>query len=223
MTPLVQQAVKVAPQPETAMWFDVGRLTPLPEAQRYPVDILMHPPFKRTGIAGIDSKGRKFSLWMTAGEKSVTTAGCTMAPLQYFEQFAYLETDDGLKYYNNNKEVTRQQIDPVLRMVCAVLAKLSEGGQAYKPTPQKTFINRKRAAKGKPALTFDWHTVEIGPKAEKSEPQGGTHASPRLHDRRGHWRTYPSGKKGWVKSCKVGDARKGVVFKDYEVKHDHRP
>jgi hypothetical protein len=63
MTPLVQQAVKVAPQPETAMWFDVGRLTPLPEAQRYPVDILMHPPFKRTGIAGIDSKGRKFSLW----------------------------------------------------------------------------------------------------------------------------------------------------------------
>ena len=221
MTPLVQQAVKVAPQPETAMWFDVGRLTPLPETQRYPIDVLMHPPFKRTGIAGIDSKGRKFSLWMTAGEKSVTTAGCTMEPLQYFEPFAYLETDDGLKYYNNNKEVTRQQIDPVLRMVCAVLAKLSEGGQAYKPTPQKTFINRKRAAKGKPALTFDWHTVEIGPKAEKSEPQGGTHASPRLHDRRGHWRTYPSGKKGWVKSCKVGDARKGVVFKDYEVKHDH--
>ena len=220
MTPLVQQAVKVAPQPETAMWFDVGRLTPLPETQRYPVDVLMHPPFKRTGIAGIDSKGRKFSLWMTAGEKSVTTAGCTMEPLQYFEPFAYLETDDGLKYYNNNKEVTRQQIDPVLRMVCAVLAKLSEGGQAYKPTPQKTFINRKRAAKGKPALTFDWHTVEIGPKAIKIEAQGGTHASPRLHDRRGHWRTYPSGKKGWVKACKVGDASKGVVFKDYEVKHD---
>jgi len=222
MTPLVQQAVKVAPQPETAMWFDVGRLTPLPEAQRYPVDILMHPPFKRTGIAGIDSKGRKFSLWMTVGEKSVTTAGCTMEPLQYFEPFAYLETDDGLKYYNNNKEVTRAQIDPVLRMVCAVLAKLSEGGQAYKATPQKTFINRKRAAKGKPALTFDWHTVEIGPKAEKSEPQGGTHASPRLHDRRGHWRTYPSGKKGWVKACKVGDASKGVVFKDYEVKNEPR-
>ena len=38
-----------------------------------------------------------------------------------------------------------------------------------------------------------------------------------VHDRRGHWRTYPSGKRGWVKACKVGDASKGVVFKDYEV------
>jgi hypothetical protein len=220
MTPLVQEAVRLAPHPETAMWFDVGTMEPLAESTRTPVDVLLHLPFKRTGIAGIDSKGRKFSLWMTGGEQSVTTAGCTMEPVSYFAPFAYIRTDDGLRYYNNDKEVTRQQIDPVLRMVCAVLNKLSSGGTAYKATPKQTFINRKRAAKGKSAISFDWHTVEIGPKSIKGEAQGGTHASPRLHDRRGHWRTYPSVKKGWVKACKVGDASKGVVFKDYEVKHD---
>jgi hypothetical protein len=218
MTPLVQEAVRLAPHPETAMWFDVGTMEPLSEAKRYPVDVLMHPPFQRTGIAGVDSKGRKFSLWLTAGENSVTTAGCTMEPVSYFAPFAYLKTDDGMRYYNNDKEVSKAEIDPVLRMVCAVLSKLSTGGQAYKPTPKPTFLNKKRMAKGKPALTFDWHTVEIGPKAEKSEAQGGTHASPRLHDRRGHWRFIKKTQKQvWVKSCKVGDASKGVVFKDYEV------
>ena len=171
MTPLIQEAVRLAPHPETAMWFDVGTMEPLAESTRTPVDVLLHLPFKRTGIAGVDSKGRKFSLWMTAGDQSVTTAGCTMEPVNYFAPFAYIRTDDGLRYYNNDKEVTRQQIDPVLRMVCAVLNKLSGGGQGYKPTPKQTFLNRKRAAKGKPALTFDWHTVEIGPKAIKGEDQ----------------------------------------------------
>ena len=38
------------------------------------------------------------------------------------------------------------------------------------------------------------------------------------HDRRGHWRNYASGKKGWVKECKVGSPSKGIVFKDYKIK-----
>ena len=37
------------------------------------------------------------------------------------------------------------------------------------------------------------------------------------HDRRGHWRKHPSGKIIWVKPCKVGDATKGVIFKDYKI------
>jgi len=218
MTPLIQKAVRLAPQPETAMWFDVGLMEPLSESKSTPVEVLLRLPFRRTGIAGTDSKGRAFSLWMTASENSVTVAGCTMDQVQFFAPFAYIKTDNGLRYYNNDKEVTRQQIDPVMRMVCAVLLKLAGGGTAYKPTPKQTFLNRKRAAKGKSAFSFDWHTVEIGPKSIKAESQGGTHASPRLHDRRGHWRVYKSGAKGWVKACKVGDVSRGMVFKDYEVR-----
>ena len=78
-------------------------------------------------------------------------------------------------------------------------------------------MNRKRMMKGKRPL-FVWHTVTIGPRPEPQGSKGGTHASPRLHDRRGHWRTTASGKRVWVRDCKVGDASKGVVFKDYKIK-----
>ena len=59
MTPLIQEAVRLAPQPETAMWFDVGVMEPLAESTQTPVDVLLNLPFSRTGIAGVDSKGRK--------------------------------------------------------------------------------------------------------------------------------------------------------------------
>jgi hypothetical protein len=39
-----------------------------------------------------------------------------------------------------------------------------------------------------------------------------------LHDRRGHWRYIKkSNKQVWVLPCKIGDASKGAVFKDYKV------
>ena len=130
-------------------------------------------------------------------------------------------TEDGLRYYNNNKEVTEREIMPMLRMVVAILLKLHSGGNAYRGTPQRTFINAKRKAKCKPALTFDWHTVTIEPSRPKNDPQGGIHASPRRHQARGHWRTYKSGKKGWVRECWKGDASKGTVFKDYKLKESN--
>jgi hypothetical protein len=103
-------------------------------------------------------------------------------------------------------------------MLLACMVKLNKASNGYRATPQNTFINKKRKAKGKSALTFDWHTVEITPPQEKTPHQGGTHASPRLHDRRGHWRYIKkSNKQVWVLPCKVGDASKGVVFKDYKV------
>ena len=217
MTPLVCEAVKLAPEPETALWFDVGMMEPIFD-KHVPADVVMNLPFKRTGIAGVDSKGRKFSLWLTAGENSVTVAGCTITPTQYFEPFAYILTNEGMRYYNHGKEVTQDEILPVLRMVYAVLLKLAGKEQAYKATPQRTFINQKRKAKGKSALSFDWHTVEIEPPKAKNDSQGGTHATPRRHQVRGHWRTYKSGKRGWVRECWKGDASKGIIFKDYKIK-----
>lgn len=50
-----------------------------------------------------------------------------------------------------------------------------------------------------------------------SEYQGGTHASPRQHIRRGHYRHYKSGKIAWVRDCIVGSLEKGFVHKDYRV------
>lgn len=217
MTPLIQKAVRMAPEPESAMWFDVGQME---RWQGGPVanDIVLNLPFPRTGIVGLDQDGKDFALWLTQGTDSVAVGGASMWHGKYMEPFAYLLTDEGIRYYRKDRAIEQEDVRPVFRMVCAVLIKLAERSQtAFKPIPTDSFINRKRASKGKSPISFDWHTVEIGPKQIKNAPQGGTHASPRLHDRRGHWRNCRTGKQVWVKACKVGDASKGVVFKDYRL------
>jgi hypothetical protein len=85
------------------------------------------------------------------------------------------------------------------------------------PTPVNSFTNRRLKAQGKP-LQYEWKTIEIGIVKPRKAHQGGTHAPPRLHERRGHLRKLKSGKQVWVKSCKVGDASRGTVFHDYAIK-----
>lgn len=219
MTPLIEKAVRMHPAPESYMWFDIGQMQPWPGG-RVLVDTVMNLPFPRIGFVGLDQTGKDFALWLGKGEESqmVFVAAASMWHGTYMDPFAYMATEEGIQYYRGNGKITQEEVRPVFRMVCAVLLKIAEQSTvAYKPVAQNTYINRKRQAKGKPCVIFDWHTVEVGPKAIKAEPQGGTHASPRLHDRRGHYRVCKSGKKVWVKSCKVGDASKGVVFKDYIV------
>ena len=65
---------------------------------------------------------------------------------------------------------------------------------------------------------YDWHTVVLAPPKPKQEPLGGTHASPRPHDRRGHFKNYKSGKRVWFAACKVNKGKIGFIFKDYKTK-----
>lgn len=221
MTPLIRKAVKFAPEPETALWFDVGQMESV-QAMKVPADFLMHLPSKRTGIAGLDTGGKDFAIWLLQGDGSVTVGGCSMwHGGKYFPPYAYIATEEGFKVYRKGEEITLEDVKPVHRMVLAVLTKLAAKSEGYSATPQRTFINQKRQSKGKSALTFDWHTVVIEPPKEKNDSQGGTHASPRRHQVRGHWRTYKSGKRGWVNECWKGDASKGVVFKDYKLKENN--
>jgi hypothetical protein len=64
-----------------------------------------------------------------------------------------------------------------------------------------------------------WHQVSINPGRLRavSTPQGGTHASPRWHIRRGHWRQLADGRRVFVRQCEVGDPTRGGVVKDYRV------
>ena len=87
----------------------------------------------------------------------------------------------------------------------------------YVPVEKKGFISTKRKAKGKPPL-YDWTTVVIEPVKPKTEHKGGTHASPRQHDVRGHWVKNKHGKTFWRKPHKRGNAANGAVFHDYVVK-----
>jgi hypothetical protein len=77
---------------------------------------------------------------------------------------------------------------------------------------------RPLALRSKRDATWDYRIVKVTAEVKpRAEPQGGHHASPRLHLRRGHWRHLRSGREVWVRDCKVGDKTQGGVIHDYVV------
>lgn len=77
-------------------------------------------------------------------------------------------------------------------------------------------LQKARAKRGKAPL-FSYWTLQLDGKSERGENQGGTHASPRVHLRRGHPREYAPGKWTWVQAHAVGNRAAGVVHKDYSA------
>jgi len=88
------------------------------------------------------------------------------------------------------------------------------GGEAYAAVARGEETAYHRTTGRKPLVT--WATINLDAPRYKSEPKGGTHASPRLHDRRGHWATSKLGKRFWRKDSKVGSAKNGITIQSYE-------
>lgn len=101
-------------------------------------------------------------------------------------------------------------------MVWRSLAILAEAGTTVEKTVSK--VHRPKLA-GAGIRGWTWHQVEIVPErlVRSSEPQGGSHASPRWHVRRGHWRRLGDGRRVFVRACEVGNPERGGVIKDYIV------
>lgn len=78
------------------------------------------------------------------------------------------------------------------------------------------FLNAERKKKGKQPI-FSYWTLHLPNDSGDSNELGGTHASPRVHLRRGHIRQYAPGKHTWVQACVVGSKELGIVTKDYRV------
>lgn len=83
------------------------------------------------------------------------------------------------------------------------------------PAPEK--LNKKRIANGREPFDSCYILTIPSSPGDTHEALHGTHASPRLHLRRGHLRRLPSGKVIWVRHCMVGNPDKGVVEKIYRV------
>lgn len=117
---------------------------------------------------------------------------------------------------DEDETVDSEDANMTLNLVSAWYGSLAQGCDSYVPHVRPTFTNRRKIEQGK-APTYDWTTVVIRPAPPRSEYKGGTHASPRQHDRRGHLRRLRSGKNVWVRAHKVGDASRGAVFHDYQI------
>lgn len=103
-----------------------------------------------------------------------------------------------------------------LRYIAAASEGLLTGEQIDYHKATSNPSNAKRIKKGKAPL-YEWRTVQLERKPPElpAAPQGGTHASPRLHQRRGHWATSKLGKKYWRRETVVGKPENGMIFHDY--------
>lgn len=77
---------------------------------------------------------------------------------------------------------------------------------------------RARAKRGKRPLFSYWTlTIELNRRRAPRRMGDGSHASPRLHLRRGHPREFEPGRWTWVQPHVVGNKSAGMIHKEYKV------
>lgn len=232
MTPLIRETIawttRAGMDPTELQWFDISGLT----TSRFETttDVLMwcNPPFGKCVVAyrGPSKSHASYDMLMlVVGDNAKDGIvvdmwkGPTGIMPRKVPTMLYTTEGDMVMYGPTEED------DPVpeeeARLVLGIIAKwyhsMMATKTAYQPFVRPTFTNQRKIAAGKQP-SYDWRTVVIDGKVIKCEHKGGTHASPRLHDRRGHSRRLPDGRIVWVRPCKVGDASRGVVFHDYQVK-----
>lgn len=88
------------------------------------------------------------------------------------------------------------------------------------PAPK---LNKARIKRGKLPISSERRVLTINTAAVRriAQKPAGTHESPRLHWRRGHWRILHRGSEfesqTWVRRCLVGDPERGFIHKDYRL------
>ena len=249
MTPLVQKAVEqqfcsnmvmFRDRPEDFTWFDIDEAT----KQQYGVPTTAERiealtlPFERTAFVTQDEEGIPIIVYTKQSAVDATvlaaiTAGisvpkrkrlivCEMSLHQstgcYANEMHIRVADAKYPGVDVGREVTHDTIKLIWLALRAYQNTVkAQVGSRYVGASS----NKRRAKEGRKPL-FEWRTVVIEPKALPNPPKGGTHASPRHHDRRGHWSVSKLGKRYWRRATKVGNPANGIVFHDYQLKPNRR-
>jgi hypothetical protein len=144
--------------------------------------------------------------------------------IQLYQILLAVEGNDISSYVEDNgKQVIvmdQSNLSFTVKMALYAVNKMTiSGGEIYldKPTPRSIQVNKKKLNKRKNP-TIEFRLIKIdGYKPQLPSLPQGTHASPRQHWRRGHWRNLASGKRVFVKPMLVGDEKNGKIIKDYIV------
>ncbi len=209
-------------------WFDMTGC--ISDSQKANLDPLLthRPPFEKCFVVwqGKTKSHASYEvLMLVAGDDpldGITVSiwkGPTGTRLRPIPAMFYLIEEDKIRYgsVSDDEPVDKELAELMMAQIGAWYSAMDKRVEVYVPSIKETFTNRRKIEQGK-LPTYDWTTIWIEPAKPRSEGKGGTHASPRLHDRRGHLRRLANGKNVWVKSCKVGDASKGAIFHDYAIK-----
>lgn len=131
------------------------------------------------------------------------------------EYASKLEQESGLSYV---MATAQQDSHDESRAILGLIEILSCNNVTTETIPAPKSLNKRRIAKGRvPMYEFKVLTLDFKDSHETTtKTSGGTHASPRVHLRRGHIRRLPN-KNVWVNAAVVGNRKMGVVMKDYSV------
>ena len=222
MTPLIQRWARILPYPgDGAHWFDLGTMSGETETFDWSDDRIARLPFQRTMLVANDVRGDECALLAICAPASVTVAGDFLHRGEHKQigPFVYFQTPDGLRLHRI-EGIPRETVHLCLALIHRLVTRLDAGSvEAFASDPDRGLTSKHRMANGKPPLRYSWQTVVVGgPKSEQRDGLGGTHASPRAHTRRGHWRNLRTGKRVWIKDCRVGNPALGSVFHDYRVR-----
>jgi len=139
---------------------------------------------------------------------------CAVLPLGYVCYKHYPESE-------RSTRAARDVADEVFAMIHLLTAlAIDKGKHTLLPAPVK--LNKKRAKKGRIPM-YEYKILDIvadvlqAPQSASKPHQGGTHASPRMHKRRGHVRRLRSGRTTWVRNAIIGKPGHGSVEKEYSV------
>ncbi len=223
MTPLISEMVKLVPEPETAYWFDLGSIAHDWATTQLDWNSISHMPYQRMCcVFCIPENNTRYVVTMQAINANTIIAAFIMAAPgkpTLFSGLHKIAEHEGRVTLQVNHTASEKYVIQLSAMLAFVTERVHTMRTAHYPSRRGTAAQQaKRQRHGKAPL-FDWHTVTVAASTVpiKAENRGGTHVSPRLHDRRGHWRKCSSGKVVWVRNCKVGNASRGVVFKDYKM------
>jgi hypothetical protein len=125
-------------------------------------------------------------------------------------------------FYSVNDVFTDKEVTKILLALQICLISIHSGCQAKlcKITDKQKRINERRIKDGKKPI-YEEQTIKIKPSIYyKPTGQHRNYTPPCAHQRRGHFRTYPSGKRGWVKDCKVSQGSERTIKSDYVFEYD---
>jgi|APLak6261701877_1056259.scaffolds.fasta_scaffold00037_24 hypothetical protein len=148
------------------------------------------------------------------GNKFMRVSGLLPSPL------FLLSPEDPLVAFNRlMQDVHNDTVDEVIALVefCAIMNCSNVDTQVFKASDK---LNKKRLISGKFQF-YDYHVLMLNPLADKTEAKAtgnSSHASPRMHLRRGHIRRLANSKVIWVNATVVGTKKFGVVDKSYQLK-----
>jgi len=218
VSPLIQELASLSPDTAAEYhWFDMTAAYKKEQVVDHAVLDCPLPFPNAALVCAFEDKKVMILLHRTG----ISTAVCAwLLEKKSYKQtipFVYVATPEGVKVrHDGDTEIIDGSKVTPLAFVSSFLNYLK-----FSPVIGHQPIKRSNWAKkirqGKP-LVYDWTTIVIEPPKQKNEPLGGVHASPRWHERRGHWRNVKkTGKHIWVRDCEVGNKALGAVFHDYKV------